>query len=181
LKAAGFIPVFGFSTLKMEIKLVRDLMTVGVPTCKWDIPIAEVARFLLEHHVEAMCVLDAEGQGIGVIGEQELVAAYGKEKFESLKAEDVMSEGVPELPPELPLPAAAQMMKDRGIRIAYMLHNSAGITYPAAFISYHHILRHIAAQDDSELKDLGLAAERKSPIETFIEKRDAARKKAGLR
>lgn len=156
-------------------------MTVGVPTCKWDIPIAEVARFLLEHHVEAMCVLDTEGHGIGVVGEQELVAAYVKENFESLKAEDIMSEGVPELPSDIPLAVAAQMMKDKGIRIAYMLHNSGGIIYPAAFISYRHILRHIAAQNDSDLNDLGLAAERKSPVQAFIEKRDEARRKAGLK
>lgn len=155
-------------------------MTVGVPTCKWETPIKEIARFLLEHHVEAMCVLDAEGHGIGVVGEEELVAAYGRENFDSLKAEDIMSEGVQELGADIPLTVAAQMMKDRGIRIAYMMHNSAGIIYPAAFISYGHILRHIAAKDESELKDLGLAAERKSPIEVFIERRDEARRKAGL-
>jgi len=161
--------------------LIRDLMTVGVPTCKWETPIADIARFLLEHHVEAMCVLDAEGHGIGVVGEQELIAAYGKEDVHSLKAEDIMSEGVPELGADIPLTIAAQMMKDKGIRIAYMLHNAAGIIYPAAYISYHHILRHIAAKDESDLKDLGLAAERKSPIEVFIERRDEARRKAGLK
>jgi hypothetical protein len=47
-------------------------------------------------------------------------------------------------------------------------------------ISYRHILRHLAAKDASELKDLGLAAERKSPIQTFMERRDEARRKAGL-
>ena len=160
--------------------LVRDLMTVGVPTCKWDTPIADIARFLLEHSVEAMCVLDAEGHGIGVVSEQELVAAYGKEKPGSLKAEDVMSEGVPEMQADIPLTVAAQIMQDKGIRIAYMMHNSAGIIYPAAYISYRHILRHLAAKDEKELKDLGLAAERKSPLEVFIERRSEARKKAGL-
>ena len=164
----------------MKVFLVRDLMTVGVPTCKWDSPIVDIARFLLEHHVEAMCVLDTEGHGIGVVGEQELVAAYGREDLVSLKAEDMMSEGVPELGADIPLTVAAQMMKDKGIRIAYMMHNSAGIIYPAAFISYRHILRHMAAKDESDLKDLGLAAERKSPIEQFIERRDEARRKAGL-
>ncbi len=163
------------------MKLVRDLMTVGVPTCKHDTPAKDIARFLLEHHVEAMCVLDAEGHGIGVVGEQELVSAYGQENLDSLKAEDVMSEGVPELNPDLPLTVAAQMMKDRGIRIAYMMHNSAGIIYPAAYISYRHILRHIAARDEKDLKDLGLAAERKSPLEQFIERRDEARRRAGLK
>jgi uncharacterized protein YjiS (DUF1127 family) len=91
-----------------------------------------------------------------------------------------MSEGVPELPADVNLETAAQMMKDRGIRIAYMLHNAAGITYPAAFISYRHILRHLAASDDNDLKDLGLSAERKSPLEAFIQRRDEARRKAGL-
>jgi CBS domain-containing protein len=164
----------------IEQKLVRDLMTVGVPTCKWDVPIVDIARFLLEKNVEAMCVLDAEGHGIGVVGADELVWAYAREGYETLIAEDIMSEGVPELPPDISLPVAAQMMKDRGIRVAYMLHNSSGIIYPAAYISYRHLLRHIAAKDESELKDLGLAAERKSPIEQFIERRDEARRKAGL-
>jgi CBS domain-containing protein len=164
----------------LTMKLVRDLMTVGVPTCKHDTPAKDIARYLLEHHVEAMCVLDEEGHGIGVVSEQELVSAYGKDNLDELKAEEIMSEGVPELGADIPLTVAAQMMKDKGIRIAYMMHNSAGIIYPAAFISYHHILRHMAAKDESELKDLGLAAERKSPIEIFIQRRDEARKRAGL-
>jgi len=164
----------------MKPTLVRDLMTVGVPTCKWSTPIVDIARFLIEKNVEAMCVLDEEGHGVGVVGEQELVSAYGRENLEQLTAEEIMSEGVPELGADISLTVAAQMMKDKGIRIAYMMHNSAGIIYPAAFISYRHILRHMAAKDESELKDLGLGAERKSPLEIFIERRDEARRKAGL-
>jgi hypothetical protein len=91
-----------------------------------------------------------------------------------------MREGVPELPPDIAITLAVQIMQDRGIRVAYMTHNAAGITYPAAMISYKHILRALAAKDEKELKDLGIAAERKSPIEQFIERRDEARRKAGL-
>lgn len=163
----------------MKPLLVRDLMTVGVPTCKWDTLVKDIARFLLEHNVEAMCVLDVEGHGIGIVGYEQLIIAYAKEKIEGLTAEEVMSEGVPEMQTDIPLTVAAQMMQDKGIRIAYMMHNSAGIIYPAAFISYRHILRHLAAKDDEDLKDLGLAAERKSPLEQFIERRDEARRKAG--
>ncbi|MBI5841969.1 MAG: CBS domain-containing protein [Chloroflexi bacterium] len=160
--------------------LVRDLMTVGVPTCKTSTPIVDIARFLVEQNVEEMVVLGSEGGGVGVVGYEELVSAYGRENAKSLTAEDVMREGVPELPADIALTVAAQMMKDKGIRVAYMTHNSAGIIYPAAMISYKHIIRHLAAKDESELKDLGPAAERKSPIEVFIERRDEARKKAGL-
>jgi CBS domain-containing protein len=165
----------------MEPRLVRDLMSVGVPTCKRDSLVPDIARFLLEKDVEAMCVLDEEGHALGVVGYDELIKAYGGEDTASLTAEDVMCERIPELKAELPLNVAAQMMQDQGIRIAYMMHNSAGITYPAAFFSYHHILRHLAAKNEEELKDLGLAAERKSPLEAFIERRDEARRKVGLK
>jgi len=163
-----------------ESKLVRDLMTVGVPTCKADILAVDIARFIIENNVEELVVLGAEGEGVGVVGCEELVKVYGRDDIESLTAEQVMREGVPELPSDIPLSVAAQMMRDQNIRVAYMTHNSTGIIYPAAMISYKHIIRHIAAKDESELKDLGIKAERKSPIEQFIERRDEARRKAGL-
>ena len=160
--------------------LVRDLMTIGVPTCKGGTLIVDIAHFLIENSVEEMVVLGSEGEGMGIVGYEELVTAYHRNGVRELTAEQVMREGVPELPSDIPLTVAAQMMKDKNIRVAYMNHNSAGIIYPAALISYRHIIRHLAAKDETELKDLGLAAERKSPIERFIEKRDEARKKAGL-
>ena len=162
------------------MKLVRDLMTIGVPTCKISTPIVEIARFLTENNVEEMVVLGDEGEGVGVVGYEELVNAYHRENIRELTAEQIMREGVTELPSDIPLTVAAQMMKDKNIRVAYMNHNSAGIIHPAASISYKHIVRHIAAEDESELKDLGLAAERKSPVEVFIERKNEARKKAGL-
>ena len=161
-------------------ELVRDLMTVGVPTCKTTTPVVDVARFLIENNTEEMVVLGDEGEGVGICGYKELVDAYDREDVRELTAEEIMSEGVPELPSDIPLKLAAQIMRDKDIRVAYMNHNSAGIIYPAASISYKHLVRHLAAKDKSELKDLGINAERKSPLEQFIERRDEARKQAGL-
>lgn len=155
-------------------------MTVGVPTCKINTPVVDVARFLVENNVEEMVVLGEEGEGVGICGYEELVNAYERDNVREMTAEDVMTEGVPELPSDITLKLAAQLMKDKDIRVAYMNHNSAGIIYPAALISYKHLVRHLAAKDDSELKDLGINAERKSPIEQFMERRDEARKHAGL-
>jgi len=140
----------------------------------------QVARFLIENNVEELVVLGEEGEGVGVCGYKELVNAYDREDIRELIVEDIMSEGVPELPSDITLKLAAQLMKDKNIRVAYMNHNSAGIIYPAALISYKHLVRHLAAKDESELKDLGINAERKSPLEVFIERRDEARKQAGL-
>ena len=155
-------------------------MTVGVPTCKTTTPVTDIARFLIENNVEEMVVLGDEGEGVGICGYKELVNAYDRDDVRELTAEEIMSEGVPELPSDIPLELAAQLMKDKNIRVAYMNHNSAGIIYPAASISYKHLVRHLAAKDESELKDLGINAERKSPLEQFIERRDKARKQAGL-
>ena len=160
--------------------LVRNLMTIGVPTCKITTSIVEIARFLIKNNVEEMVVLGHEGEGIGVCGFKELVKAYDREDVRQLTAEEIMLEGVPELPSDIPLKLAAQIMQDKDIRVAYMNHNSAGIIYPAASISYKHLVRHLAAENKEELKDLGFHAERKSPLEQFIERRDDARRKTGL-
>lgn len=155
-------------------------MTIGIATCKANTSVADIARFLIENNVEEMVILGDEGEGIGICGYKELVKAYGRNNVRELTAEEIMSEGVPELPSDIPLTLAAQLMRDKDIRVAYMNHNSAGIIYPAASISYRHLVRHLAAENEEELKDLGIKAERKSPLEQFIERRDEARKKAGL-
>lgn len=156
--------------------LVRDLMTVGVVTCSPDTPLQQLARTMLDKDLEGVVVLDAEGHGIGVVTQDEVVQGYGHPRAETLTAQDVMREGVPELPPDIPLTAAAALMQDMGLRVTFMMHNSNGIIYPAGMLSYRHILRHFAAQSDDELLDLGRDAQREAPHESFIRKRDAAKR-----
>ncbi len=161
-----------------ERLLVRDLMSVGVATCAPDTPIIEIARLLLEKQLEAVVVLNNEGHAIGIISQKELVKAYTRDKHQQLTAEAIMRDGVPSVPPDIPLTAAAQIMQDQGIRVIYLMHHAGGIAYPAAVLSYQHLLRHLAAHNDEELNDLGIKAARQAPLEEFIQKRDAARKQA---
>ena len=159
-----------------ERLLVRDLMTVGVATCSPDTSVIEVTRLLLDRELEGVVVLDHEGHAVGVVSREELVRAYGRGDCHSLTAEDVMRDGVPQLPPDIPLTAAAQLMQDQGVRVVFLMHHAGGIEYPAATLSYRHLLRHLAAQSDDDLRDLGIAAERQAPLDTFVQKRDAARR-----
>lgn len=161
----------------VEANFVRDLMTVGVPTCKRDTPVIDIARFLLDKNIEGVCVLDEDGNGIGLVGLEELVKAYGRQGIQELVAEDVMREGMPSLQADISLKLAAEFMQDQQIRIAYLIHNSAGTIYPAAYITFRHLVRHLAAESEEELKDLGIRAERELPVEAFIKRRDAARKR----
>jgi crotonyl-CoA carboxylase/reductase len=154
-------------------------MTVGVQTCSPSTAVLDVARFMLEHDLEAMVVLD-DGHAVGVVSRQELVKAYARQDFAELTAGQIMREEVPQAPPDIPLAAAAQIMLDMGVRALFMMHHAAGVEYPAGVLTFRHLIRHLAAEEPDELTDLGIEADRESPIETFLKRRDAARKKRGL-
>ena len=159
-------------------RLVRDLMTVGVPTCAPDTLLTDLARLSLEKEVEAFVVMK-DGHALGVISERELVAGCTREDAYFLTAEQVMREGVPQVPPDIPLSAAALLMGDLGVQTLFLMHHAGGIEYPAAYISYRHYLRLLAAESDEELSDLGIYADRQPPLQEFIQRRDEARRRAG--
>ena len=161
---------------RLSPELVRDLMTVGVATCLPETPVVELARMILEEEIEEIVVLE-EGNALGVVGQDELIRAYATGAYQGLTAEEIMREGVPQVPPEIPLTAAAQVMLDRCGRALFLMHHAAGMEYPAAIVTYRHFLRHMAAKDAAELRDLGILAERQTPLDTFIQRRNAARKR----
>jgi CBS-domain-containing membrane protein len=163
-------------------QLVRDLMSVGVATCSPDTLICDISRLLVEKSLEAVVVLDpVEGNALGIVSQDELVGAYTRGDAHSLRAEDIMQDKVPEVPPDIPLTVAAQIMQDHGVRALFIMHHAAGIEYPAAYLSYRHLMRHLAAKEGEDLRDLGIQAERQSPLDVFFQRREEARKRAGLK
>jgi CBS domain-containing protein len=163
---------------KASPELVRDLMTVGVATCSPDTLVVDLARLMLEKNLEAVVVLDPEeGHAVGVVSQDELSRAYAHPQVRTLKAEQVMRDDVPQAPPDIPLTVAAQIMHDQKTRVLFLMHHAGGVVYPAGMISVQHLLRHLAARDGDELRDLGIGAERKSPIETFLQRREEARRR----
>jgi len=138
-----------------ERTLVRELIGPAV-TCAPGTPVAEVARLLLARDLEGVVVLNDEGHAVGVVGQDELVMAYGRPDRDGLTAEDVMNETIPRVRPDIPLAAAAQIMRDLGVRMLFVMPQRGGITYPAAMLSYRQLLRHLAARSDDELTDLGI-------------------------
>lgn len=157
-----------------EKKLVRDLMTVGVPTCPPDTPAADIIRSMLARQWEAVVVLDENGHATGVVSQDELVRTYGDEDFDALTAEAVMRPKLPTVPPDIPLTAAAQIMLDMRVRVLFITHHAGGIEYPAAWLTYQHILRHLAGE---ELENLGIRAAREAPLDIFLRRREEARRR----
>lgn len=158
-------------------ELVRDLMTVGVFTCTADTPIVDLVPHFVEKDLEEAMVME-DGNAIGVIGREELVSALENPEWRSLKVENLMREDFLIIPPETPLALAVKLMQDKKVRAAFMIHNAAGLIYPAGILTYRHILHLMAAKTPEDLSQFGINASRQSPLEAFIQKRDAAIKKA---
>lgn len=131
--------------------LVRDLMQIGVTTCSAGTPVPEAVCNLLQNGLESLVVLDENGHAAGLFGRREAVAAYGlsgigREGNESLTVADVMRPDIPEIPPDIPATAAAQLMLDQNVRALYLMHHDGGISWPAAVLRFDDILRRLAGQ-----------------------------------
>jgi signal-transduction protein with cAMP-binding, CBS, and nucleotidyltransferase domain len=157
--------------------LVRDLMSVGVYTCTQETPLDELARTLLDQGLEAAVVLADNGHAVGYVSRTELVRAFALGLPADTPAQEAMQIELPVFPPDIPLTAAAQLMLDRNIRVFYLTHHAGGIEYPAALITFQHLLRLMGSRGVDELRDLGIKAERRPPLEIFLERRDAARRR----
>jgi len=156
--------------------LVRDLMTVGVVTCSQQTSIRTIAEAIIEKDIEAVVVLAEDGHALGTVSQDELVTAYARGNYDTLTAHDVMTDGMPQIPPDIPISVAAQLMQDQNVRVFFLTHHAGGIEYPAAVITYKHFLRHLQKEDFDKPEDLGIDAARKSPIEIFQERLEERRR-----
>jgi predicted transcriptional regulator len=148
----------------MPTTLVRDLMRVGVPTCREDTPLKDVARLLVERNVSALIVLDEDANMVGWIDERHLARAIDRDHAH-LTANAVMAEQVPEIVPDIPAAAAAHLMLDRGLQQLFVTHHAAGIKYPAAVITLQDVCRIIAGMERAP--GVGVGAERPSAVDLF--------------
>jgi CBS domain containing-hemolysin-like protein len=163
-----------------EPLLVRDVMRIGVPTCKLEDTLQQIAALFIEQGYTSIVVLDEDGDTRGWINEQMLAAAYPRaEKLPDdapgLSAADVMDENVPECPAEVPLEVALQIMADQHADHLYFLHRAGGRTWPASQVSYRDIVRALAGPD--YVQGQGAAAPRLTPMDLFRQRNNLPPKK----
>jgi CBS domain-containing protein len=118
--------------------LVRDVMTIGVPVCRETETCATVAARLTG---EVVVVLDADGMACGWTTFDILSrAAYGETVGE------VMEDGIPTVPPDIPIETAAQLMRDRGVQHLFLMHAWPGEPRPSAVISLKAVEERLAGE-----------------------------------
>jgi CBS domain-containing protein len=120
--------------------LVRDAVTIGVPVCREAEACGQVAARLKE---SVVVVLNENGIACGWTTAPRLWVN------ETLAVAEVMDEEIPTVPPDIPLEAAAQMMRDRGVEFLFLMHDWPGEARPAAMISLRAIEQALADASES--------------------------------
>lgn len=129
--------------------LVRDLMHIGVVTCRAGTSLAEAARMLSGNGLESLIVLDENGHAVGRLGRAELVFAFAcsgmtPQDCREAAVESIMQTDILELPPDIPATAAVQIMLDQQVREAFLMHHDGGFRWPAAVLRFDDVLHYLA-------------------------------------
>ena len=124
-------------------------------------------------------VLDDQGHAAGAVTRDDLVRIYAQGEYEGLTAEQIMQDGVHQIPPDIPLYSrgpdyAGPGHPDRFSNAPCRGHRISG----GNVVLYRHLLRHLAMEDTLDLHDLGIKASREAPLESYFQ---SAVKRRGAR
>lgn len=127
----------------MTALLVRDVMTIGVPICRdtepCSVALARLAR--QSSSAEVVVVLDEDGIAVGWLTRETLLRQDA-----ACIVGEVMDEDIPDVPPNIPIEAAAQLMRDRGVEHLFLMHDWPGERRPSAVVSLKAIEQRIEAE-----------------------------------
>lgn len=139
-------------------KLVKDLMHVGLITCKPTATLGQVAVLLNQHHVHALVVEDRDGRALGLISDFDLMAGEWLSSDEEslavmrrLTAADLMSHPIDTVEANTPLADAAGIIMEKKVSRLMVTENGK----PVGIISLSDFVASIASEIKSRRDTVG--------------------------
>lgn len=139
-------------------KLVKDLMHVGLITCKPTATLGQVAVLLNQHHVHALVVEDRDGRALGLISDFDLMAGEWLSSDEEslavmrrLTAADLMSHPIDTVEANTPLADAAGIIMEKKVSRLMVTENGK----PVGIISLSDFIASIASEIKSKRNTVG--------------------------
>ncbi len=126
----------------MKDKLVRDVMQIGVPACKSDTPLTDVARLLAEEARDILVVMGDQGVE-GVVSQSDLARAFLND-YHTMTAQDVMSPGMFAVSPDDSLVVAVEKMLEKGFHQVLVVPQNAPNAVPTGVLSKRHLVELMA-------------------------------------
>lgn len=136
--------------MRLENKLLRDVMTRGVVTVPLDATVKEVAAMLSDQGLSGAAVISSDGEAMGVISDMDILKVIGKENWENLPAESIMTSHIEIVKPTSTIVEAARIMREKHIhRLLVFSERGVGASQrPIGILSASDIVREAAREED---------------------------------
>ncbi len=137
--------------MKLENRLLRDIMTRGVVTVPMEATVKEIASILSEKEVSAVAVIGPDSEAVGIISDMDILKVIGKENWENITAESIMTSNIQIVRPMCTLNDAARMMWEKSIhRLLVFSERGVGASHrPIGIVSASDIVREAAKEEAS--------------------------------
>ncbi len=132
--------------MRLENKLLRDVMTRGVVTVPLNATVKQIAVMLSKKGLSGAAVIGRDGEAMGVISEMDIVKVIGKENWENMPAESVMTPHLETIKPTSTLADAAKIMMEKHIhRLLICSERGVGASQrPIGILSTSDVVREAA-------------------------------------
>ena len=136
--------------MKLENMLLRDIMTRGVVTVPVTAKVKEIVSLLSKQGLSGVAVIGNDGVAVGVISDMDLLKVIGKENWENISAESIMTSNIQKIKPMCTLGEAAKMMREKSIhRLLVFSESGVGASQrPIGILSTSDIVREAARECD---------------------------------
>jgi CBS domain-containing protein len=129
----------------MEDKKVRDIMTRGVVTVRYDETLPKIAGIMAEENISCIVIVDQNDETAGIITSLDIVKAFGektKEEIVKTTAESIMTPLVYNVSPEMTLKEVSNIMLVKDIHRVVVL-SAEGRRKPVGLLSATDIVKEI--------------------------------------
>ncbi len=132
--------------MRLENKLLRDVMTRGVVSVQMDATVKQITTVLSKHGLSGIAVISEDGEAMGVISDMDILKVVGKENWENMTAESVMTSHMESVRPIITLGNAAKIMREKHIhRLFIFSERGVGASKrPIGILSASDIVREAA-------------------------------------
>jgi CBS domain-containing protein len=137
------ITYLGGKVMKKKVKLLTDVMTKRVVTIPSTLSISEISKIMAQEEVSGVAVVGPE-RGVMGMSECDVLRHFGKENWELLTAEEIMTPYVEAIRPETTLEEAVDVMQKKHIhRLLVMGRDLSEPQKPAGMVSASDIVKEI--------------------------------------
>jgi CBS domain-containing protein len=137
------ITYLGGKVMKKKVKLLTDVMT-RVVTIPSTLSIREISKIMAREEVSGVAVVGPERGVMGIVSECDVLRHFGKQNWELLTGEDIMTPYVEAIRPETTLEEAADVMQKKHIhRLLVMGRDLSEPQKPAGIVSASDIVKEI--------------------------------------